>query len=703
MTWFHNLKISSKLLIGFILVALVSGIVGYVGISKIKLIAAADVRMYEKTTIPITQLNDLNREFQTLRVTVRDLLLSRSASEASAYNETLNKIHDNITDILIEYEKSVSSEEEKTLYVQFARRVEEYYSYLEQFGSLISSSHKEEALAFMRGDFQRHAQQMEIDLGKLREGKIAFSKDTLEKNNKLAKNASFTMILFIAAGMILAISLGFFISSAVGKPLREMTKACDSLAVGDLDQVIHVNSKDEVGNLADGFRKIIDTQKEIASAVIRISEGDLNVHVEPRSDKDTLALAMQKVLKSLNGLVEETVLLTQAGVEGRLSTRGHANLFQGAYKSIITGINDTLDSVIAPIDEALKVLQVVASRDLTVRVTGKYKGDFTKIKDSLNTAIQNLEEALSQFSVGSEQVTTAAQEISSGSQTLSQGASEQASTLEEISSSLQEMSSMTRQNTHNAKEAQSIAEEAKLSTARGVDSMKRLSSAIDQIKESSDSTARIIKTIDEIAFQTNLLALNAAVEAARAGDAGKGFAVVAEEVRNLAMRSAQAAKNTADLIEESVRKAEGGVSINQEVLKNLTDISEQVLRVREVMADIVAASDQQNQGIEQVNTAVIQMNQVTQQTAANAEESASSAEELSSQAVEMKSMVQSFQLSRKKAEAQSKAPLNGTNVNKTHMPAFSQNANAKSNHSQRPEQIIPFDDDSNLDLNDFQF
>jgi methyl-accepting chemotaxis protein len=703
MTWFHNLKISSKLLIGFILVALVSGVVGYVGITQIKTIAAADVRMYEKTTIPITQLNELNREFQTLRVTVRDLLLSRSASEASADNESLNKIHENITDILLEYEKSVSSAEEKTLYVQFARRVEEYYSYLEQFGSIISAGRKDEALTFMRGNFQKHAQQMEIDLGKLREGKIAFAKETLDKNNLLAKDASLTMTLFMVSGMILAIGLGFFISSVVGKPLREMTIACNNLAVGDLDQVIHVKSKDEVGNLADGFRKIIDAQKEMAGTAIRIAEGDLNVQVELRSDKDTLAQAMQKVLKSLNGLVEETVLLTQAGVEGHLSTRGHANKFQGAYKSIITGMNDTLDSVTAPINEAMKVLQVVASRDLTVRVTGNYKGDFTKIKDSLNLAIQNLEEALSQFSMGSEQVTTAAQEISSGSQTLSQGASEQASTLEEISSSLQEMSSMTRQNTHNAKQAQSITEEAKLSTARGVDSMKRLSSAIDQIKESSDSTAKIIKTIDEIAFQTNLLALNAAVEAARAGDAGKGFAVVAEEVRNLAMRSAEAAKNTANLIEESVKKAEGGVTINQEVLTNLTEISEQVHRVREVMSDIVAASDQQSQGIEQVNTAVIQMNQVTQQTAANAEESASSAEELSSQAVEMKSMVQSFQLSRNSAAGRSKASLNAGTANNVPRPAFSKNSNALSNHSQRAENMIPYNDDSSFEANDFQF
>ena len=174
--------------------------------------------------------------------------------------------------------------------------------------------------------------------------------------------------------------------------------------------------------------------------------------------------------------------------------------------------------------------------------------------------------------------------------------------------------------------------------------MKRLSQEIDKIKASSDKSVKILKSIDEIAFQTNLLALNAAVEAARAGEAGKGFAVVAEEVRNLAMRCAEASRNTAALIEESVKNAEGGVAINREVLKNLQEINTQVNQVTEMMSEIVAASEQQSQGIDQINIAVDQMNQVTQQTAANAEEAASASEELAGQAAEMRGMADSFNL-----------------------------------------------------------
>ncbi|HZS44590.1 MAG TPA: methyl-accepting chemotaxis protein, partial [Blastocatellia bacterium] len=204
---------------------------------------------------------------------------------------------------------------------------------------------------------------------------------------------------------------------------------------------------------------------------------------------------------------------------------------------------------------------------------------------------------------------------------------------------------MSKQNTAHAKEARGLAERTRESAERGGQNMQRLTEAITKIKSSSDATAKIVKTIDEIAFQTNLLALNAAVEAARAGDAGKGFAVVAEEVRNLAMRSAEAAKNTANLIEESVKNAEGGVSLNEEVLKNFSEIHEQAKKVNEVMAEIAAASDQQAQGVSQVSTAIEQMNQVTQQTAANAEESASASEELTGQSQEMLNMIASFHLS----------------------------------------------------------
>jgi len=237
------------------------------------------------------------------------------------------------------------------------------------------------------------------------------------------------------------------------------------------------------------------------------------------------------------------------------------------------------------------------------------------------------------------QLAGASGQVASASQSLAEGASEQAASLEETSSALEEVASMTRQNADTAGKATALAHEAKSTADDGSKAMIKMGDAIHEIEKSATDTAKIIKVIDEIAFQTNLLALNAAVEAARAGEAGKGFAVVAEEVRNLAMRSADAAKRTATLIENSVEAAKRGVSITTEVDKVLTEITLSTGKVNNLVTEIAAASKEQSTGIGQVNTAVTEMDKVTQSNAAGAEESASAAEEMSGQAEQLQAVV----------------------------------------------------------------
>jgi methyl-accepting chemotaxis protein len=240
---------------------------------------------------------------------------------------------------------------------------------------------------------------------------------------------------------------------------------------------------------------------------------------------------------------------------------------------------------------------------------------------------------------GSNHVAGASGQVASSSQTLAQGANEQAAALEETTSALEQMASMTRKNAESAGQAAAISAQAKAAADKGNQAMSRMTSAIDAIEQSANQTAKILKTIDEIAFQTNLLALNAAVEAARAGEAGKGFAVVAEEVRNLAIRSAEAAKNTASLIEQSVGNARNGVQISADVAKTLAEITAAAEQVNGIIAEIASASREQSQGVSQINTSVGQMDKVTQANAASAEESASAAEELSAQAATLQDVV----------------------------------------------------------------
>jgi len=266
-------------------------------------------------------------------------------------------------------------------------------------------------------------------------------------------------------------------------------------------------------------------------------------------------------------------------------------------------------------------------------------GAFFFIQKSINNPIQRAAQGMSD---AAGQVASASGEVSSSSQQLAEGASEQAASIEETSSSLEEMSAITKQNANNANEANNLMNEANAIVGKANASMTELTLSMDDISKASEETSKIIKTIDEIAFQTNLLALNAAVEAARAGEAGAGFAVVADEVRNLALRAADAAKNTAELIQKTVNKINDGTEIVNHTNSAFGEIQQSSSKVGELVAEIAEASKEQSQGVDQINIAVAEMDKVVQLNAATAEESAASSEEMNAQAEQMKGIIKNL-------------------------------------------------------------
>ncbi len=322
----------------------------------------------------------------------------------------------------------------------------------------------------------------------------------------------------------------------------------------------------------------------------------------------------------------------------------NGNPVLSAYTPVKVG--DITWAMMAEIDEKEVVSDSVAAENLVKRVwmIGIFAGVVIVLVILFNVfnirnLVKTLRRIIEGLSDGAQQVTSASGQVSSASQSLAEGSSEQAASLEETSSSLEEMSSMTTQNADNATQADNLMQEANQVVGQANDSMANLTGSMEDISRASDETSKIIKTIDEIAFQTNLLALNAAVEAARAGEAGAGFAVVADEVRNLAMRAADAARNTAELIEGTVKKVGDGTDLVTRTNEAFSKVAESSSKVGELVGEIAAASKEQAEGIDQVNKAVNEMDKVIQQNAANAEENASASEEMNAQSEQMKGYV----------------------------------------------------------------
>ncbi len=333
----------------------------------------------------------------------------------------------------------------------------------------------------------------------------------------------------------------------------------------------------------------------------------------------------------------KSVAMANAVAEGDLSQR-----LKLKHKDEIGVLAQALDRMCDGLQEKADSLNQVASGDLSVEI--KPNGPKDVFGLALKTMTDRLSSTMSDIQKSAGQVQTGSREVSDSSTSLSQGATEQAASLQEITSSMTELASVVSTNAENAGQADQLSTSAKEMAETGVEQMQDMSTAMTEISQSSEEIAKIIKVIDDIAFQTNLLALNAAVEAARAGKHGKGFAVVAEEVRNLAGRSAKAARETADLIEGSLDKVERGTDIAEVTAKSLMTIVDGVTKTSDLVGDIAIASTQQSQGIAEVSEGLKQIDSVTQQNTANSEETASAGQELASQAGQLQSLVLRFRL-----------------------------------------------------------
>ncbi|URN85753.1 methyl-accepting chemotaxis protein [Acetobacterium wieringae] len=871
MNWFKNLKIKTKLLTSFILIALLVGVVGFIGIINTWSLQESDQELYENMTVPISQVGQMSTTFQKMRVNLRDMILANDPALIQSIEKSIAEDQQKIDTLADDYQKTIQTDEMQEAFDSFEAARTEYNKHLDAVKTQAALNQDTEAFNLMSPDGAagKATAALQTAIDNLSDLKLADGLTKSEENFAQAAGVTTTMTIIMIISMIIAVALGLVLTSLICGPLRKANHMIQEMSKGHLSNRLNIDTTDEVGEMATTMDKMADSlQFLVIGTINRISEGDVSMNVEITDPQDEIGPALKKTIETIRALITEANALSQAAVEGRLDTRGHADAFSGGFREIVAGVNSTLDAVVGPLNVAAEYIERIGKGEIPPKITDEYYGDFREIKNNLNACLDGLgalsvadhtlklmnkndltqaidgdfdgifgeiarsingvhaqlgrivsistnirngdlndldflrsigkrsendrlvpallgmtetilmlveetrnmaqiaisgdlnnrgdvtkfqgeyatviegfnqtldaiidpiqaasatlnelaegnlkitmdgdfkgqhgkikhdmnqtieflrayveeithtleemsrgnfdleitnlycgdflaiKKALNQIAaslsttlydinVAASQVDIGAQQISDSGQALSHGTTEQASSIQELTASIEEVAAETKRNAQNANEANELAINVRSNAEVGNSQMVKMVAAMSEINDSSHNISKIIKVIDDIAFQTNILALNAAVEAARAGQHGKGFAVVAEEVRTLAARSAEAAKETTGLIEGSIDKVEVGTKIADETALGLAEILKQIEKVTDLVGRIARASNDQASEIAQINQGIEAVSQVVQTNSATAEQSAAASEELSGQAEMLKQMVDAFKL-----------------------------------------------------------
>ena len=671
-----DMKVERKLLGGFLIVLLITVAIGMVGYTSLTTTSSATGTIYDNAVVPIDQIGIVSADFQQMRAELYRYIYVPD-SRAQLEQTTIPQLKDEIKKETDAYRQSGSlSTTDKANLASFDSS---YASFLTQYDLTIAAAKKNDMTTvnaqLAAGSPLITARAGVVTaLSGLTDTTSSEAKDLDTASGNQAAGAQMSLIIAIIIAVIAGILIAIYLSRSITGPLHEVENNFRKLRKGIVSTRLNLKRKDEFGDMARAMDSYADgLQKYVIGSMKRIADGDLNISLKQQDEKDEIVPTLNAMVASLKAVVNEANMLSQAAVEGRLSTRGNADKFKGGYQDIIKGFNDTLMYVVGPVNEAMRVSGEYAKGDFTARFGEKLKvqGEFVKFRDSLNNigiqvskAMRGINQQVTDLAASAEEANASVEEVAAGAGQVAKNASAVSANADRTTDGIEQvqkaMEDLSRTIQEVANKAETVAKivgdtttysqegmELARKTESGMQGITKSSAEVNQIiteiKGQMDKISEIVNLITDLANQTNLLALNAAIEAARAGDAGRGFAVVATEVKSLAVESRASAEKIAEMIDnlqkqtnfavDAVSAANTGVKEGSEALHetlaSFTKIVSSIDEISRNVGEVAAAAEEQAASVEEVTASVNEVNSLMQSTAKESTDAAAASEESS--------------------------------------------------------------------------
>ncbi|HLP18273.1 MAG TPA: MCP four helix bundle domain-containing protein, partial [Bacteroidota bacterium] len=461
MQWFYDLRIGTKLISAFVLVAIIAAFVGYEGVTSLQAADDSDTILFENNTMPLSYSGDLSASFHRMRANLIFLINAKSAEERKDYTQRISDRRADIEKAEAAFSKTIITDDVRNAFAELTTSRKEFLKIVDNVVALTSADRLEEAATLLKGDGEKGRTRYQKNLDALNELVKTRARNRSDENTVLADRAMHTMLIITGFGFIISLGLGFFISRLISRPLTRGVEMMKELNQGHITARLNITTKDEVGVLAQTMDEFAGKlQSKVVAVMDNIAHGVLTDRVDTSDKDDAISPALYNIIASLQGLIAEAGMLTQAALDGRLETRGNAAKFQGGYSEIVDGVNKTLDAVILPVKEGSDVLSQMAKNDFTVRMEGEYKGDHQLLKNSINQLGESLSRVLFQVSEAVSATASASNQISSSTEEMAAGAQEQTQQATEVAGAVEQMTKTIIDTTKNAGDAASIAKHA---------------------------------------------------------------------------------------------------------------------------------------------------------------------------------------------------------------------------------------------------